>query len=107
MFINLLMAIVIPYQAGFASYYALDGYRTASGSIFKSNQMLAAHRTLPFGSIIEVRRCDQRASVKVKIVDRGPFIENRIIDLSPAAFKKLDKLGAGVTCVHIHRKDKP
>lgn len=103
----LLAFAAIPYQTGSASYYALDGHHTASGKLFRSGQMMAAHRTLPFGTWLEVRRCDQRASVVVQVVDRGPFTKNRIIDLSPAAFKKLDKLNSGVTCVHIHRKDKP
>lgn len=105
---NLLAAllIAIPYQTGLASYYSLDGHRTASGKIFHSNSFMAAHRTLPFGSVVEVRRCDQRASVTVVIQDRGPHISSRVIDLSPAAFKKLDKLNSGVTCVHLHIKSK-
>jgi len=100
------LLIAIPYQTGMASYYDLDGHRTASGKVFRSNSFMAAHKTLPFGSVVEVRRCDQRASVTVTIHDRGPHVSGRVIDLSPAAFKKLDKLSSGVTCVHLHIKSK-
>lgn len=98
----LLMIVAIPYQMGTASYYALDGNRTASGEIFKSHLLTAAHRTLPFGSVVEVQRCDKSKAVQVRINDRGPFHKNRIIDLSPAAFKQIAKLNEGTTCVHIH-----
>lgn len=96
-----ILALIV-FQSGFASYYALDGNKTASGEIFRSKAMTAAHRTLPFGTLVEVRRCDQSKSVIVKINDRGPFRKDRIIDLSASAFKAIEKPGAGVTCVHLH-----
>ena len=61
-------------ENGKASYYAdkFDGRRTASGAIFKQNKMTAAHRTLPFGTVVKVKNLENGRSVKVEINDRGP-----------------------------------
>lgn len=82
---------------GQASYYGpgFDGKKTASGEIFNQNAMTCAHKTLPFGTKLRVVRDDTGASVEVRVNDRGPFVRDRIIDLSAAAGKKLglDKVG--------------
>jgi rare lipoprotein A len=92
-----------PAQAGLASYYA-DAYQgrpTASGEPFDMHQMTAAHRTLPFGTVVRVTRVDSGRSVTVRINDRGPFVKGRVIDLSYAAASKLGMLRAGVVEVRV------
>ena len=63
--------------------------------------MTAAHRTLPFGTTVIVTNLNSGKSVKVKINDRGPFVKKRIIDLSQAAFAKIENLDKGLTRVEI------
>ncbi len=84
-----------------ASYYgdAFAGRRTASGEIFDPGRMTAAHRTLPFGSIVRVTNAVTGKSIKVRINDRGPFHGNREIDLSKAAARKIGMLGTGTAKV--------
>ena len=88
-------------QCGGASWYGpgFHGKRAASGQIFNQNAMTAAHRTLPFGTKVQVT--DQRTgkSVEVTINDRGPFHGKRIIDLSKAAASALGFQNRGVTSV--------
>jgi len=79
---------------GFASWYGNEfkGHRTASGEMFQPNGISAAHRTLPFGSVVKVVQDGGRGNqdgVFVRINDRGPFIKGRIIDLSWGAAKQL------------------
>jgi len=85
-------------QCGGASWYGpgFHGKTAASGERYNQNAMTAAHKTLPFGTVVEV--VDQRTgkSVTVKINDRGPFHKGRIIDLSKAAATKLGIRDAGV-----------
>ena len=90
-------------QVGYASYYAdrLHGHRTASGERYHVRKLTAAHRSLPFGTVVRVRVLKTGASVKVRINDRGPFIKGRIIDLSWLAAKKLGILKAGVAKVEL------
>lgn len=90
-------------ERGLASWYGepYHGRRTASGEIYDMNGMTAAHRTLPFGTLVRVRREDTGAEVRVRITDRGPFVSGRIIDLSRAAAEKLDMLGPGVVPVQV------
>lgn len=73
--------------SGNTSYYGnkFHGKRTASGSIFNMNSLTAAHRTLPFGTKVQVTNQKTKQSVIVQITDRGPFIRGRILDLSKAA----------------------
>ena len=73
--------------AGNTSYYGskFHGKRTASGSIFNMNSLTAAHKTLPFGTKVQVTNKKTKQSVIVKITDRGPYIKGRILDLSKAA----------------------
>ena len=78
-------------EAGIASYYAdkYQGRQTANGERFNMYDLTAAHKTLPFDSIVRVRNRDNGRSVVVRINDRGPFVRGRIIDLSYAAFGKI------------------
>ncbi len=90
-------------KTGLASYYAqqFQSQKTASGEIFDNNLMTAAHQTLPFGTNVLVRNLHNGKSVTVKINDRGPFIARRIIDLTKAAFSKIESLDKGFTKVEI------
>jgi rare lipoprotein A len=90
-----------PREVGLATWYA-KGKKTASGEPFDPGGLTAAHRTLPFGTWIEVRRRDSGRTVRVRINDRGPFGDpKRIIDLSKGAAERLDFLLAGVANVEI------
>jgi len=86
-----------PYQVGLASYYhdSLSGNLTANGEIYDPNVVSAAHRTLPFGTVVDVVRRDGRA-IRVRVNDRGPFVDGRILDLSRQAATLLDSVRAGV-----------
>jgi rare lipoprotein A len=90
-------------EKGIASWYGepYHGRRTASGEIYDMHRMTAAHKTLPFGTVVKVNRRDTGADVKVRINDRGPFIEGRIIDLSYAAAKVIELDRDGVAPVKI------
>jgi len=72
-------------QSGIASYYVYSGARTASGEPMVPGALTAAHRTLPFGTLVRVTNDRTGRSVVVRINDRGPFVAGRIIDLSLAA----------------------
>lgn len=84
-----------------ASWYGpgFHGKKTASGEIFNQNDMTAAHKTLPFGTIVLISYNGK--SVKVRINDRGPFITGRTIDLSKAAAQKIGCIDAGVCMVEM------
>jgi rare lipoprotein A len=88
---------------GYASYYAdkFEGRKTASGDIFDQSKLTAAHKTLPFGTIVEVLNMNNGMTVSVIINDRGPFIAGRIIDLSYAAAKRLGMIQDGVVPVKL------
>lgn len=90
-------------EIGLASFYAdkYNGRVTASGDIFDQSKMTAAHRTLPFGTKVTVTNISSKKSVIVVINDRGPFVDNRVIDLSKAAAKKLDFIKKGVARVRV------
>ncbi|MFP4137286.1 MAG: septal ring lytic transglycosylase RlpA family protein [Halomonas sp.] len=90
-------------QKGYASYYhdKFQGRTTASGEPFDQSQLTAAHRSLPFGTEVVVKRPDTGQQVKVVINDRGPFVKGRIIDLSKSAARKLGLLDNGVTPVMV------
>jgi rare lipoprotein A len=92
-----------PELDGFASWYGgkFHGRLTSSGEVFDTNEMTAAHRTLPFGTMVKVTNLDNGKSALVKINDRGPFVEGRIIDLSRAAAEEIDMLGQGVARVSL------
>lgn len=86
---------------GKASYYSSEfhGRTTASGEIFDKNKLTAAHKTLPFGTKLNVKNLKNGRSVVVIINDRGPFVEGRIIDLSYEAARQLDMINDGVVDV--------
>ena len=88
---------------GLASYYAhkFHGRTTASGEIYDEQKMTAAHRELPFGTRVRVTNLSNHMSVVLKVNDRGPFVDGRIIDVSWAAAKELDFIQAGVVRVRV------
>jgi rare lipoprotein A len=91
------------FQVGFASYYAhkFHGRPTASGEIYNMYGLSAAHRELPLGTVIHVTHLGNGRSVKVKVNDRGPFVEGRILDLSLGAARRLGMVEEGVARVKI------
>ncbi len=89
---------------GLASYYAepYHGRRTASGEVFDTYEALtAAHRTLPFNTVVRVQNTANGKAVEVRINDRGPFIAGRIIDLSVRAARTIDLVRPGVVLVKL------
>jgi len=90
-------------QQGKASWYGpgFAGKKTANGERFNPGAMTAAHRTLPFGTTVEVTNLSNDKSVVVRINDRGPFIGGRIIDLSRASAKKIGLIDSGVAMVEV------
>lgn len=99
-----LLLLVIPAAAetGMASWYD-EGQLTATGARFNPEGMTAAHKTLPFGSVVRVTDRRTGRAVTVTINDRGPFIRGRIIDLSRAAARALGILGQGTASVAVDR----
>jgi rare lipoprotein A len=85
-------------QYGYASWYGgrFQGRRTSSGEVFNTNDYTAAHRYLPLGTQVMVTNLGTGRSVMVKINDRGPFVSQRIIDLSSNAFRAIAPLNSGV-----------
>lgn len=94
-------------QEGLASWYGgkFNGRQTSSGEVFDTNLRTAAHKTLPFGTIVRVVNLENGKSTTVKINDRGPFVEGRIIDLSRAAADDLDMVARGVARVSVEVVD--
>jgi peptidoglycan lytic transglycosylase len=90
-------------EVGMASYYAdrFHGRQTASGERYDRNALTAAHRRLPFGTLVQVTRLDSEKTVEVRINDRGPFVKGRVIDLSYAAAERLGMLRRGVVRVRL------
>lgn len=90
-------------QTGKASFYAdkFEGQPTASGEKYKHNKLTAAHKTLPFGTVVRVTNIANGNTVDVVINDRGPYVDGRIIDLSRSAAEKLGFINLGVTDVKL------
>jgi len=90
-------------ETGLASWYGhpYHGRASASGEIYDMEQMTAAHRTLPFGTMVRVHDLDNEKTVDVRINDRGPFVDGRIIDLSHAAARAIDMIGPGTARVSL------
>lgn len=88
---------------GKASWYSnkFDGKRTASGERYNKNAYTAAHKSLPFGTIVRVTNTANSKKVDVKINDRGPFVKGRVIDLSQKAFEQIGNIKEGVAPVKI------
>lgn len=90
-------------NVGFASWYGgkFHGRQTASGETYDQDDMSAAHRTAPFGTLVRVTNLDNGESTIVKINDRGPFVKGRIIDLSREAASRLRMLKTGTARVKL------
>ena len=87
-------------QCGTASWYG-HGSRTASGEKFNPDGLTAAHRSLPFGTVVTVKNLRNGRSVRVRINDRGPFVRGRIIDVSRGAARRLGLMGRGTARVRV------
>lgn len=90
-------------QTGKASFYAdkFEGVQTASGEKYRHNKLTAAHKTLPFGTVVKVTNVENQRSISVTINDRGPYVEGRIIDLSKKAAEELGFTLQGITEVSL------
>ena len=90
---------------GVASFYggSFIGQKTASGRVFRGTAMTAAHRTLPFGTVLKVTDLNTRRSVMVVVNDRGPFVSGREIDLSVGAASRIGMRSRGIAPVRIER----
>jgi rare lipoprotein A len=96
-------AVVGAIENGIASWYGhpYDGRRAADGEIYNMETLVAAHRTLPFNTWVRVYNLNNNQTVDVRIIDRGPFVDGRIIDLSHAAAQAIDMIGPGVAQVRV------
>lgn len=92
-----------PIEKGTASWYGpkFHGRRTANGERFNMNELTAAHPSLPFGTLLEVRNARNGKSVMVRVNDRGPFSKSRIIDLSFAAAREIGLVLSGTAPVQL------
>ncbi len=109
--ISIILTSLIPFIAiaeavpleGLASWYGgkFHGQRTSSGEVFDTNLLTAAHRTFPFGTLVKVTNLLNEKSVIVRINDRGPFVPDRIIDLSKAAADAIGLTPMGVARVRL------
>ncbi len=90
-------------EEGNASWYGIpfNGRRASNGEIYDMYKLTAAHRTLPFETVVRVTNLHNGKSTIVRITDRGPFVENRIIDLSLAAAREIESVGPGVVPVRV------
>ena len=90
-------------EEGNASWYGppFHGRRSSNGEVYDMNKLTAAHRTMAFNTMVRVTNLGNGKSVVVRITDRGPFVENRIIDLSRAAAETIDSIGPGVVPVRL------
>ncbi len=100
-------------QLGRASYYGpgFQGKRTANGEIFDQRKMVAAHRTLPLGSVVRVTNLDNGRQVELRVIDRGPYGKNyrngTIIDVSKGAARRLDFIEDGLVRVRVEVLERP
>jgi rare lipoprotein A len=97
-------AVVVGYtEQGIASWYGIPyhGRRAADGEIYDMETLVAAHRLLPFNTCLKVTNLANEKSVNVRIIDRGPIVEGRILDLSKAAARQIDLLGPGIGQVRL------
>lgn len=91
-------------ESGVASWYGskFHGKATANGETYNMNDLTAAHKTLPFNTVVRVENMDNGNSVIVRINDRGPYVDNRIIDLSRKAARDIDMENAGTANVRLY-----
>lgn len=94
-------------QTGKASFYAdkFEGHPTASGEKYKHSKLTAAHKSLPFGTVIRVTNLKNNLSVEVIVNDRGPYVDGRIVDLSKSAAEKLEFITIGLADVKVEVVD--
>src|SRR6185436_7843181 len=97
------VAPLVEETTGYASWYGhpYHGRRTTNGETYDMNTMTAAHRTLPFDTVVKVSNLSNGKAVTVRINDRGPFVKDRIIDLSYLAAKQIDLVGPGTARVSL------
>jgi rare lipoprotein A len=90
-------------ETGMASWYGhpYHGRAAADGEIYDMEKLTAAHRTLPFNTWVRVENISNGKSVDVRIIDRGPFVDNRIIDVSHAAAQQIELIGPGTARVRV------
>src|SRR3984957_13350683 len=90
-------------ENGIASWYGhpYDGRRAADGETYNMETLVAAHRTIPFNTWVRVYNLSNNKTVDVRIIDRGPFVDGRIIDLSHAAAQAIDMIGPGIAQVRV------
>jgi rare lipoprotein A len=90
-------------EEGNASWYGVpfNGRRASNGETYDMYKLTAAHRTLPFETMVRVTNLNNGKSTTVRITDRGPFVDNRIIDLSLAAAREIESVGPGVVPVRV------
>ena len=90
-------------ETGMASWYGhpYHGRAASDGEIYDMEKMTAAHRTLPFDTWVRVYDLDNNKTAEVRIIDRGPFVDGRVIDLSRAAARQLEMIGPGTARVRI------
>jgi len=90
-------------QSGLASWYGdpFHGRKTANGETYNMHGISAAHKTLPFNTIVNVRNLDNGRDIRVRINDRGPFVRNRVIDLSYGAARQIGLVGPGTARVEL------
>ncbi|MGB7727564.1 MAG: septal ring lytic transglycosylase RlpA family protein [Candidatus Acidiferrum sp.] len=90
-------------EEGNASWYGnpFHGRRASNGEVYDMYKLTAAHRTLPFETMVRITNLNNGKSTTVRITDRGPFVDNRIIDLSLAAAREIDSVGPGVVPVRL------
>jgi rare lipoprotein A len=90
-------------EEGVASWYGIpfNGRAAADGEIYDMEALVAAHRVMPFNTWLKVTNLSNNKSVNVRIIDRGPFVDGRIIDLSKAAARQIDLLGPGIGPVRL------
>ena len=96
-------------DVGVASWYGKDfhGRKTSSGEVYNMYGLSAAHRTLPFGTVLRITECQRGRSVHVTVNDRGPFVPNREIDLSFGAAKAIGMVADGIAEVGIQVVESP
>lgn len=90
-------------EEGVSSWYGpnFNGKLTANGEIYDMNGLTAAHRTMPFGTILLVENIDNGKTVQVRVNDRGPYAKDRIIDLSKGAAEEIEMIGPGTANVRL------
>lgn len=90
-------------EEGVASWYGVPfhGRRASNGEVYDMYKLTAAHRTLPFDTVVRVTNLNNGKSTTVRITDRGPFVDNRVIDLSYAAAREIESVGTGIAPVRL------